>query len=149
MLCPICLESSDQFENHHVIWKSDGGSDDSVNLLQICKSCHALLTFGGKKDSKPREYACIYYQLALYGVNFLLKATLWTKEERNWVGRYLKEIFKRGDDLSAMEVDKTLREIASERYIRHLAVVMRIIDSPDDDEFELCERWEPARAIGY
>ena len=58
--CPVCQTEQAEFDKHHVVWRMNGGSDDPINKLRVCKSCHALLTFGNKKDRVPRDIACFY-----------------------------------------------------------------------------------------
>ena len=70
--CPICLKQKKNFETHHCIPASEGGSDDIVNKLAICKSCHSLITNGCDEDVIPRHLACIHHQIFVYGVDFYL-----------------------------------------------------------------------------
>lgn len=69
--CPICLERKKQFEIHHCIWKSDGGINSSLNLLKVCETCHALMSFGEVEDIEPRDQAAFMHQLAHFGMRFV------------------------------------------------------------------------------
>ncbi|MFA5558821.1 MAG: HNH endonuclease [Methanofastidiosum sp.] len=68
--CPLCLKQQESFEGHHCIPSSEGGSDDVVNKLLICNSCHALVTKGCSKDKVPRYLSAIYHQVFVYGIDF-------------------------------------------------------------------------------
>jgi hypothetical protein len=52
--CQKCNNKNIRLEVHHIIWRSRGGSDNSDNLLTLCKFCHdavhadKLLIKGGK-----------------------------------------------------------------------------------------------------
>ncbi|QLE85420.1 HNH endonuclease [Shewanella sp. Scap07] len=41
-LCVIC-GATDGLENHHIIPRAEGGSDEDTNILTLCTSCHANL----------------------------------------------------------------------------------------------------------
>ena len=41
MKCAICKKDTDYLEDHHIIPKSRGGSDDKDNLIKICIGCHS------------------------------------------------------------------------------------------------------------
>ena len=69
--CALCLERKQQFEIHHCIWKSDGGTRSPLNLLKVCKSCHALISFGDIEDVEPRDQAAFMQQLEHFGLRFV------------------------------------------------------------------------------
>lgn len=69
--CPICLVQKQQFHIHHCIESQDGGPNDTKNLLQICHSCHVVLTSGGLEDRHSKGLAALWHQIAHFGVNFL------------------------------------------------------------------------------
>lgn len=71
-ICPLCLKTRADFEGHHCVPASEGGSDDNVNVLLICNTCHSLITNGCKEDLTPRYLACIYHQILAYGVSFYM-----------------------------------------------------------------------------
>jgi hypothetical protein len=68
--CPICLKQRKQFESHHCVPAAIGGSDDYVNKLVICNSCHRLITNGCEEDSNPRHLTAIYHQIYIFGIDF-------------------------------------------------------------------------------
>jgi hypothetical protein len=68
--CPVCLQQKREFENHHCVPSSEGGSDDYVNILNICNSCHSLITNGCYEDKYPRYLTAIYHQSYFYGIDF-------------------------------------------------------------------------------
>jgi hypothetical protein len=115
-LCPVCLKEKTQFEAHHVVWRAEGGSGDPVNLLDICKSDHALITRGDDEDRIPRDLACFAHQMGKYGLTFLLKSNaLFDKESafgQPFVEKYGTE--------SAEEVDRLLKHIGKEMYYKYL-----------------------------
>ncbi len=39
-LCQICKKKTGQLEVHHVIWRTNGGSDTPENLITLCDKCH-------------------------------------------------------------------------------------------------------------
>lgn len=70
--CPICLEQKIEYQNHHCLWRSRGGSDATNNLLRICGSCHALVHWGSVEDRAPKSQACLYHQFMHFGVEVLV-----------------------------------------------------------------------------
>lgn len=81
--CPICLSKQDRFEDHHCIPACEGGSDDNVNLLHICASCHLLITSGCQNDSRYRNLTAIYHQIANCGIDFYKMNPLNNKRYEN------------------------------------------------------------------
>lgn len=69
--CPVCLGQKEEFEIHHCIAASDGGSDSPSNMLSICKSCHALITNGGVEERFPKHKAALNHQLMVFGMRTL------------------------------------------------------------------------------
>lgn len=65
--CPICLKQKSYFEGHHVIAKRDGGRNGYENVLDICKTCHQIITYGCIEDSLYMERAAFYHQLMYFG----------------------------------------------------------------------------------
>lgn len=108
-LCPICLRNRKFFERHHVIARVDGGSDDPVNLMDICRICHKILSAG---EGKAIWYylACVCHQQIVYGLNFELRARnigyvdrsdeiVWPLEKRastlnHWTCQHADEYYK-------------------------------------------------------
>lgn len=114
--CPICKRDrkSNEFEVHHVVGRAAGGSNDPVNLLSICNTCHAIVTRGCDEDANPRLLACFFHQLAWYGLNFLLKSGL--KDSHPVWGKYI-----RGDvEIGASELDDGLKEAGWAKYFEFI-----------------------------
>lgn len=44
--CQCCGKKRVQLEVHHIIFKSQGGSDDEKNLITVCKECHDAIHDG-------------------------------------------------------------------------------------------------------
>ena len=110
--CPICQQErkGEEFEFHHVVGRVAGGSNDPVNLLSICNTCHAILTRGCNEDANPRLLACFFRQLAWYGLNFLLRSGL--KDSHPVWGKYI-----RGEvEMGASELDGSLKEAGWMKY---------------------------------
>lgn len=72
--CPLCGKSKTEFQKHHVVWKMDGGSDDKINLIEICKTCHLTLTTGNIEDATPLNRAAFAYQMKEHGMDFLAQS---------------------------------------------------------------------------
>src|SRR3972149_7712102 len=71
MTCPICLKHKTEYDKHHVIWKCDGGKDIPENLLNICTSCHALMTFSREKEDHILNCVATRFAAAVHGINFV------------------------------------------------------------------------------
>lgn len=69
--CPLCLKKKQNFEYHHCIWSSEGGTSDASNLLRICMSCHAVLTRGSDEDRIPKDLAAFCHQMMYFGLDFI------------------------------------------------------------------------------
>lgn len=57
-----CKDKKPKLEVHHIIFKSNGGSDDEKNLITLCKKCHdgvhdesVLLKLKGKKKTQLKH----------------------------------------------------------------------------------------------
>ena len=81
--CPVCLNQRTSFEGHHCISSSEGGSDDVVNMLRICNTCHSLITNGCIEDKQSRYLTAIYHQICLYGIEFFKMNPLNNKRFKN------------------------------------------------------------------
>ena len=81
--CPICLNQKDSFEYHHCIPASEGGSDDYVNILCICNSCHSLITNGCEEERYARHMSAINHQLSIHGIEFILMNPTNNKRYKN------------------------------------------------------------------
>jgi len=125
--CPICLEQKNNFEKHHCIPSFEGGSDDKVNILVICNSCHALITRGCNEEAQSRILACVYHQIAIYGINFYMMNPMNNrrlnnqdkKEKLYEIRPYIKKIIDIYKQLNKQEKNKTnelYKEIALYKY---------------------------------
>jgi hypothetical protein len=128
MLCPICLKERKHFEKHHVIWKNnvDGGSNDPVNLLNICKTCHAILTFG-ESESGWYDMACVAYQQMVYGLNFELKARK-DVTKSSLLNEFIdceKAGLLKGN--LAKKANEIIKELASSKYRLAMAIIHELI----------------------
>lgn len=116
MICPICLRdlSTYSFEKHHVVWRTFGGSNAGVNLLDICCDCHGSLTYGKTKEAQERNNACFFHQLAYHGLTFLLKSNVMFADHKTpWSSeRFLERV----EGYGAEAVDANLREIGYSCY---------------------------------
>jgi 5-methylcytosine-specific restriction endonuclease McrA len=50
-LCNEVLDNTEAIELHHVIPKSEGGTDSLDNLVPLHRTCHQSLTFAKKKQT--------------------------------------------------------------------------------------------------
>lgn len=54
--CQICGKKHTRLEVHHIVYKSQGGTDDENNLITLCKDCHDALHDGQIiLTKKPRK----------------------------------------------------------------------------------------------
>ena len=56
-LCPICqqkITTLTGWHNHHIVWRSKGGSDDTENRVLLHPTCHQLVHSQGLTVVKPR-----------------------------------------------------------------------------------------------
>ena len=70
--CALCGDTR-RLQIHHVIPRSEGGSDDPMNLICLCMWCHADAHGHSLRDPKPDwitpewiEQACVEYVSDLY-----------------------------------------------------------------------------------
>ena len=92
--CQCCKgkEHDDQLEVHHIIFKSNGGTDDENNLLTVCHTCHQKIHRGEiiikpKKINRTLKYATQmnsirkqlldYYTEAVETFGFVTKSNRW------------------------------------------------------------------------
>ena len=127
-LCPICLEQREYFESHHVIWKNDydGGSNDPINLLDICLTCHAILTYG-ESESIWYDRACVGHQWATYGLNFELRCRKDIGKSK-LINRFI-EVKKLGFawEPDCRWVDESIKKIGIAQYNVAMGVIHGII----------------------
>ncbi len=53
--CKACKKKTDQMHVHHVIWRTNGGSDLPENLLTLCEKCHSKAHKNQKFNTKIVE----------------------------------------------------------------------------------------------
>jgi hypothetical protein len=135
--CPICLMQKTEFENHHCIEASKGGSDDYVNRLGICKSCHSIINNGSTKDKKPRIEASINHQIYLYGIEFYKMNPLNNKRFKNKdMGLYenysrienVLEYYNGVNDKEKMEYNDIIKRYALYQYKYNRSKIRNIIN---------------------
>jgi hypothetical protein len=138
--CPICLNKKTKFEHHHCIPSSEGGSDDIVNILRICNSCHSIITNGCPEDVLPKYLTAIYHQIYLFGINFYKMNPLNNKRFKyRDMGLYenrpmFKEIINHYDNLNQEEqinFNKKIKEQALYYYKYYRSIVSNIIPSTE------------------
>lgn len=135
-VCPICISKQNEFENHHVIWRCEGGTDDPCNILRICNSCHALITRGNEEERKPRDFASVYYNIAIWGLDFVLKACPEPRDDDVFVALIYNQIeIHKSSRISATRFDHWLRKEFRVKYIQMIAVVLGMVSYDDRDEF--------------
>ncbi len=49
--CQLC-GSTNWLEIHHIVYRSEGGSNDERNLIRLCKNCH-IMVHSNKKKWQP------------------------------------------------------------------------------------------------
>lgn len=55
--CQICQSKNDKLQIHHIIHKSDGGSDRMDNLVSLCNNCHEKVHSGELRfDKKVKSF---------------------------------------------------------------------------------------------
>ena len=113
--CPLCQKLKIDFEVHHVIWKTDGGTNAPVNLLEICKSCHTTINNGDRRDAASLEIKCVFHQLCEHGLSFVLQSGLLTGRH-SLKDRLLNGIEALPADASALEADLQLKEFGQLVY---------------------------------
>lgn len=136
--CPICLKERQEFEHHHCIPASIGGSDDYVNMLVICNTCHSLITNGCEEDSYIRFICAVYHQLYLYGIDFCKMNPLNNKRFKNKdMGLYESiprikiylEKYKKFDDDQKIIFNKMMKKDALYHYKYYRSAVNNIIQA--------------------
>jgi RNA-directed DNA polymerase len=54
--CPICREwitQKSRWHVHHIVWRVNGGRDESANLIMVHPNCHNQIHVQGLKVVKP------------------------------------------------------------------------------------------------
>lgn len=121
--CPMCLARKKEFETHHCVWRSDGGASSPLNLLRICRSCHALMSFGDAQDATPRDHAAFMHQLMHFGMRFLTdqapqgdeRSKESFLEDRPKVRALIASYLDADDDDKSM-IDREVRSLARVHY---------------------------------
>lgn len=121
--CPLCLKQKDAFSPHHCIWTMEGGTDDYENLLQVCRTCHAILSFGNVEDAEPKDKAAYYHQLMYFGLDFFPRhnATRKGHENRNYYtfwphAEYIKNCIDNSDAELQKQASDMLKQDARLKY---------------------------------
>lgn len=94
--CQNCKAKKVGLEVHHIVYRSNGGSDDTNNLITLCKSCHdnvhsgkLVLNLKGKKKGNLKhatQMNSIRKQLLRYLPNTIESFGFITKEHRQLIG---------------------------------------------------------------
>jgi hypothetical protein len=133
-ICPLCLKRRQQFEKHHVIWRADGGSNDPVNLLPICKTCHAIINNGCLEDLRPRYLACFYHQLGEHGLAFIQKSNALKSKKIPWP-KTVEEQYTSLVNTDPEKLDQILKGVGWFMYDKYQEQIMDISfggpDKPD------------------
>ncbi len=54
--CQVCGKKNTRLEVHHIIFRSQGGTDDENNLITLCKECHSAIHDGKiNLTKKPKK----------------------------------------------------------------------------------------------
>lgn len=151
--CPICLERKKQFQIHHCIWESDGGTSSPLNLLKVCNSCHALMSFGDVEDVELRDQAAFMHQLAHFGMPFVAEQTpSGTKQgKRTFLDirpkmRELMKSYLAAGDADRDIIDSMIRPLAR-AYYQYNRDVVRAVPAfveywrLDQEKYEAMSAW--------
>ena len=97
--CQHCKTKNGTLHVHHIIYRSNGGSDEETNLITLCESCHKKLHKGelsrfesklvGKRKPNLRyatQMSIVRSQLLKYYVNAIETYGYITKENRQNLG---------------------------------------------------------------
>ncbi len=58
-ICPVCqqpITTLTGWHNHHIVWRSKGGSDDAANRVLLHPNCHRQVHSHGFDVAKPRPH---------------------------------------------------------------------------------------------
>ena len=59
--CQICKAKNTKLEVHHIIFRTNGGTDDEDNLVTLCSDCHSKIHDGKLTyDKKPKKMQLKY-----------------------------------------------------------------------------------------
>ena len=98
-----CCGTTKKLEYHHRIYRSEGGSDESDNIMVLCYSCHRQIhqqngdfktwgAIGG--NTTNNKYGNEYYSLLAKIGNLSKRSTLSAKAEVRQLRRELKQLKK-------------------------------------------------------
>lgn len=78
--CALC-DSTKYLQVHHVVLRSQGGTDGAQNLICLCADCHAMahgINLNGWQDVTPEDIrqSCVEYLADLYAPDW----NPWTRE---------------------------------------------------------------------
>ncbi|MBO5083129.1 MAG: HNH endonuclease [Lachnospiraceae bacterium] len=79
--CAIC-GSNDYLEVHHIIPKSENGTDDYDNLILLCACCHAVIHNRTYNKDKVKRRTSIDYELAVPILDKYFSNEIGTKETK-------------------------------------------------------------------
>lgn len=146
--CPICMKKRKKFEGHHCIPALEGGSDDDVNILNICQTCHSIITSGHHEDSFNIYIASVFHQIMLYGIDFYKMNPYNNKRHKNDIEEYVKIFYEtrpfikkalryyNDEDINDVEKEKinsNLKDDGKYLYKYHRGLVMGFINEVDYD----------------
>jgi hypothetical protein len=151
--CPICLKRKKQFEIHHCIWKSDGGTRSPLNLLKVCNTCHALMSFGDVDDVETRDQAAFMHQLTHFGMRLVAEQVPSGVEqsERTFLGvrpkmRELVRSYLVADEADRELVDRMIPPLARAYYQYHRDIARAVpafveYRRLEQEEYEAASAW--------
>lgn len=121
--CPICLRQKMDFEIHHCIPSVEGGTDDFFNLLMVCNTCHAIITWGSMEDRVPKDLAAFNHQFMYFGMKFFPRNNPTNAKHKhiNFLENYpdIKEALSFYDNSNSAEqesFDLVIKRIARYKY---------------------------------
>ena len=53
ILCPMCYRTAT--EVHHILFKSQNGTDEMSNLIHLCRNCHVLAHSNKEFNNELKE----------------------------------------------------------------------------------------------
>lgn len=54
--CEWCGKTMGIFDHHHIIFRSDRGSDTLENLILLCRNCHEIYGHGHKRQLYQKQF---------------------------------------------------------------------------------------------
>ena len=115
--CPICLKRRKVYEGHHCIPASEGGSDDNVNILNICTPCHSNITSGRHEDSYAIFNTCVMHQIMKYGIDFYKMNPNNNQRFKKNLDEYSKKLYKlRPHIKKVLEYYDSVNDLSKENF---------------------------------